>query len=65
MNTSMDLDLAVQKQNHPVLMEEGQDEPDFVLPSDADSEVDTFPTGTDGDDDDTTDTEDDVLGKSS
>lgn len=53
-----------------MLMEEGQDEADFVLPLDADkdlseSEVDTFPPGSDGDDDDTTDTEDDVYGKSS
>lgn len=65
-NTSMDLDLAVQKHDHPVLMEEGQDEADFVFPSDADksdSEVDTLPPGSD--EDDTTDTEDDAFGKSS
>lgn len=59
--TSVDLDLAVEKKNHPVLQEiADEEEVDFSLPPLPDENEEELES-----DDDITDTEDDVFGQSS
>lgn len=60
----MDLDLAVQKQNHPVLQEEEEDEVDTVPPHLPESEAQLLEENSESDEE-STDTEEDVFAKSS
>lgn len=64
--TSMDLDLAVQQKNHPVLLEEQEEveEVDFMLPLVPNVEVDPC-DGTPTESDDSTDSAEDDFCKSS
>lgn len=67
--TSMDLDLAVQKQDHPVLQEEVQEEDgeevDFVPQLPFEAEVQPFEENLLESDEDSTDAEEDFFAKSS
>ena len=65
--TTMDLDLAVQKQNHPVLredQEEDGEEVDFVPQLPFEAEVQPFEQNTESDEE-STDAEEDFFAKSS